>query len=144
MIELELRHAKFRVHADRREVETVFPDGRIAGAQRQVDDITKQDALDLGYTHSTDGVWRSLVEHELLHSVISDTAWQRASRVLLHVAGACWVPYLDRVYEEAVILSAQLWLRTGEVRPVLRDVGSGVRYWRPALERLVRQAMAGA
>lgn len=118
MTEVELRFAIFRVHPNR--VETVFPDGKIAHATRGDTPENRETAVDLGYTDGPEGVARALVWHEALHSILSDLIWQRASRVLLHFAGAVHVPYYERVYEESVVLGFERSLNTGEVGPALQ------------------------
>lgn len=157
MTVVELRFAVLRVYpakeqdsgdrirwADGR-VETHFPDGRVAIAARDLrSGDNRENAVELGYTDGSDGVWRALVEHELLHSLISDYAWSRASRVLRHEAGADVVPYHERIYEESIVLAWQRVMRLGVVDPALQTFEHQARYWRPSIERWISLAMAEA
>jgi hypothetical protein len=143
VIELELRFAVLRVTPDERLVDTVFPDGRIAHATRDDTPENRETAVDLGYTDSSAGVWRALVDHELLHSLLADWSTDRPSPVLRHCAGAERVPYLDRIAEECGVLAMQRYMNTGAQHPALmRFRAVDVRVWASNARRWLDQARA--
>jgi hypothetical protein len=87
-------------------------------AQRDDTDAHRAEAADQGY-RGADAVWRSLVEHELLHVIAPPLLFRRGSWVLQHEAGACRARYALRLHEEACLLSFQYWRNTGDCDPVL-------------------------
>jgi hypothetical protein len=101
-----------------RRVRTVYPDGRAMAATREDTPANRAEALAQGYA-GEGAVWRSLVEHEALHSLLARLAFGRESLVLRHECGAEPARYALRLHEEALTLSAQRWLNTGRADPVL-------------------------
>ena len=97
---------------------TVYADGYRAHAERPDTPENRAEAADQGY-RGDGAVRRSLVEHELLHSLVSRNLLGCESRVLRHEAGAEPCRYALRLYEEALTISAQRWMNTGCVDPVL-------------------------
>jgi hypothetical protein len=125
MIVLPLTHAELHVDPVRREVDTVFRDGLVQGAQRQFSAEDIATAAELGYEPTEAGVWRSLVAHELYHSLISERLWQRPSEVLRHYCAGEHCPYYRRLYVEAIVLAYERLLNTGEVTEALEPIPLG-------------------
>jgi hypothetical protein len=144
MICLSLTHADLYIHPDRREVDTVFRDGKVQGAQRSFSAEDTAVAAELGYEASAEGVFSSLVCHELMHSLVSEWLWNRPSEVLRHYCAAEPCPYYRRIYVEAIVLAWERLLQTDEMSEALYDIEEryGGRFWgwhRHARE-LLRQA----
>lgn len=129
-IHLALRHATLIVRHDLREVDTVFRDGAVQGAQRQFSAEDRQTARDLGYAGNDAGVMRSLVCHELAHTLVSEWLWDRPSEVLRHYCSAEYCPYWQRLYVESIVLGMERYLNTGEVGDALRPFWFRLEAWR--------------
>lgn len=112
-----LKFCIFEVWADQRTVATVFPSGHTCAAARPDTQQNRTEAESQGYTPDVGGVWRSLVEHELLHDLLAEVVYNRASRVMETEAGVAFHPSWLRYYEEAQVLAAQYEINTG------RDAG---------------------
>lgn len=108
----------FEIDAEARQVRTIYPDGRSMAATREDTPENRAEAADQGYT-GEDAVWRSLVAHELLHTLATRALLGRESLVLRHESGAERNRYALRLHEEAVVISLQRLLMTGEADPVL-------------------------
>jgi len=103
--------AVFEVYAEERAVVTKFEGGCEAWADRDLRDAQNvREALSQGYAGEPEAVvWRSLVEHELLHSVVAETLWRTRSRVLSTEAGVGCVPSWLRYEEEAIVIAFQAY-----------------------------------
>lgn len=108
----------FTIDFENREVATRYPDGAVAYASRPDTDENRREAADQGYV-GEGAVWRSLVEHEALHTLSARAVFGRESLVLRHEAGAEPARYALRLHEEAVTISLQRWVNTREADPVL-------------------------
>lgn len=72
----------------------------------------------MGYT-GQDAVWRSLVEHELAHTIVAEIVLREPSPTLRHEAGLAVVPLAVRWWEESLALSLQHYANTGRAwRPI--------------------------
>jgi hypothetical protein len=129
MIVLPLTHAELHVDPVRREVDTVFRDGLVQGAQRQFSAEDIATAAELGYEPTEAGVWRSLVAHELDHSLISEWLWDQPSEVLRHYCAGEHCPYYQRLYVEGMVLALERYVQTGEVGDALIDIPADDRRW---------------
>lgn len=108
----------FEVWRDLREVRTLYPDDLAMGAQRPDTPENRAEAADQGYV-GQDAVWRALVEHELLHTLVARRVFGRDSLVLRHECGGERARYALRLHEEALVLSFQRWANTFQRDPVL-------------------------
>lgn len=111
------RGVTYHVDAAQKIVWTAFPGGRSMAATREDNAENRAEAADQGYC-GTDAVWRSLVEHEALHTLISREVFGTESLVLRHEAGIDYARYAVRLHEEALVLSAQRWRNCGAHDPV--------------------------
>jgi hypothetical protein len=107
------QHAVVHVYPSTRYLETRYADGYSYGAMRDCNEETLRDAEDLGYPKTPLGVWRSLCEHELLHSILAHELYDSPSLVLRHMSGALYVANHNRQYEEAIVQGFQHWINTG-------------------------------
>ena len=128
-IEIPLRYATLRIWPSTRYVDTIWPDGKTCGATREDNADNRQEAADQGYT-GPDAVWRSLVEHELAHNLVSDWILGQRSPTLRFEAGGEPAPYWLRLQEEAWALSFQLYANTGRVTAPLHPFQTQLRRWR--------------
>ena len=112
------RGVTFTIDPERRIVATTYPDGVTAYATREDTPENRAEAADQGY-HGPDAVWRSLCEHEALHTLTARRLFGCESLVLRHEAGAEPARYAPRLHEEAATISLQRMLQTGERDPVL-------------------------
>lgn len=90
-------------------VTTKYPDGASSYAERRPTVENMAEARDEGYAGD---VWTALVDHELLHTIVSRLLFGHESRVIRHNAGVQLARYGERLYEEAVVLAIQYWLNT--------------------------------
>lgn len=138
---LKLRHATLIVDHDRREVDTVFHDGKVQGAQRQFGAEDIKTVRELGYSADADGVWRSLIAHEVLHTLVSQWLWDRPSEVLRHYCAGEPCPVHTRYYVEALVLAFEHLLVTGEITAALLHLPAlQVRRWREQAARVLAVA----
>lgn len=129
-------HACVEVCPDARTVTTRFHTGETCTATRDVTLENEAEAVSEGY-YGADGVWRCLVDHELCHHLIADRAWGGPSRVLCTEARKGRpAPYHLRVYEEAVVISFQLYLNSAEVAEPLWRFAEQLPAWREAFKAL--------
>jgi hypothetical protein len=117
LMEVKLKYCTYEIwdHGDR-SVRTVFFDGLSCGGMRDIHDPSniREAREGQGYT-GPDAVWRSLVEHELLHSLVSEILFDRWSLVLRSEAGdETFVSALDKYEEEAIVLACQRYANTGK------------------------------
>ena len=119
------RGVTFEVDRENGVVTTVYKDGPHPGTQyrcaatREDDAQNRAEAADQGYMAEAQGVWDSLVDHEILHTLVSRELFGRESYVLRHEAGAEPARYALRLHEEAAVISFQTWLNTTRRDPVL-------------------------
>lgn len=119
MLAIDLRFARFEVWPADQLVRTCFPDGLVSGATRDEDDPGNQrEALAQGYGGQRP-VWRSLVEHELLHSLVAELVFGRPSLVLRTESGGEFTPTWSRYEEEMLALALQRHLQAGEAPDLL-------------------------
>jgi len=92
--------------------------GRCLGT-REPNEQNLREARDQGYA-GDDPAWRSLIDHEVLHSLLGERLFDGCSPALLTAAGIDPPqPYFLRLYEESIALACQLWLNTGCVEAPL-------------------------
>lgn len=113
------RGVTFEVDRENGVVTTVYPSGHRCSATREDNAQNRAEASDQGYMAEAQGVWDSLVDHEILHTLISRELFNRESYVLRHEAGAEPARYALRLHEEAAVISYQTWLNTAQRDPVL-------------------------
>lgn len=136
---LRLRHATIVVDHERREVDTQFHDGKVQGAQRAFSQDDIATVRELGYEASEQGVWQSLIAHELLHSLVSDWLWNRPSEVLRHYCAGEPCPVHTRYYVEAIVLAFERLQQTGEFSAALHHLPMhSMPAWRRQLAGLLR------
>lgn len=107
------RFSTFEVDPVLCQVRTIFPDGLVTYGLRNLSNAQNvREARAQGYTDLLDSnaVWRSLVYHELLHSIVAECLWNSPSRVLRTEAGGEFVPSWLRYEEEMIALAIQAWL----------------------------------
>lgn len=122
---IPLKYCTFEVWKDQRTVATVFPDGYICAGSRVDTQQNRIEAESQGYaTH--DRVWRSLVDHELLHNVIAEVMFDRISHVMATESGLEWYPSWLRYEEEAIVLAYQYFINTGRQPDLLYKYPQGV------------------
>lgn len=137
---LRLKHATLHVHHEAREVDTTFHDGKTQGAQRTFSDADIDVAKDLGYEASERGVWRALITHELLHSLVSEWLWDRPSEVLRHYCAGEPCPVHRRYYVEAIVMAFERLQQTGEITEAVAHLpAKSLRTWRVQLAGLLLQ-----
>ncbi len=115
-MEVKLKYCTYEVWDEHpRSVRTVFFDGLSCGGMRDENDPSniREAREGQGYV-GPDAVWRSLVEHELLHSLVSEILFDRWSLVLRSEAGdETFISALDKYEEEAIVLACQRYSNTG-------------------------------
>jgi hypothetical protein len=136
---LKLAHATVEIDHEARKVTTRLPGGLSCPAVR--DDTPEnrhQAVVEQGYPDGPDACWHSLVDHEILHSLLSDLVYAGPSPTLVHEAGGEGAPLHLRYHEEATCLAFQRYLNTGEVHEALSGYYEHLRAWRLAFA-LTRQ-----
>jgi len=117
-LSIPLKYCTFEVWKAQRTVATVFPSGHTCAGTRADTEQNRTEAESQGYTGPGETiVWRSLVEHELLHNLLAEVVYDRPSRVMETESGKAFHPSWLRYYEEAQVLAAQYEINTG------RDAG---------------------
>lgn len=134
-IEIPLHYATLRIWPSTRYVDTLWPDGKTCGAQREDNYENRQEAHDQGYG-GADAIWRSLVEHELLHNLVSEWILDRNSPTLRHEAGAVRAPYWLRLTEEAWVIAFQVYVNADDVGYPLHPFQAMLPKWRERFRRL--------
>lgn len=123
-----------RMWPSTRYCETVFPDGSKAPATRCSTMENLDYARHLGYPDT----WPALVEHEALHTWLMEQLGNEVSPTLWAVAqgyATGTASYEERLWEEAIVLQYQRWLRTGHVGEALEPYGQHtLRRWRAEWE----------
>jgi hypothetical protein len=96
-------------------VTTIFPDGLFAAATREPNFDNIQCAIEVGYRgEHHDICWRSLIDHELLHTFVSRQIFHRESPTLRHECSDEHVIYIRRLHEEVLVLYMQHWMNNHE------------------------------
>jgi hypothetical protein len=96
-------------------VTTIFPDGLFAAATREPTRDNVQCAAEIGYMgNDFDICWRSLIDHELLHTFVSRRIFHRESPTLRHECSNEHVIYVIRLHEEVLVLQMQHWIQNNE------------------------------
>lgn len=142
IVSIELKYAVYQIHfpltPSYRFVRTTFPDGLFTDGSRDYTDPGNiREAKSQGYTpdNGKDPVWSSLVDHELLHSIVAEVIFDRPSVVLRTEAGGEFNPLWERYEEETIILAFQCYLN---------DIKSGrnpIINPRPIQDRIYRLAI---
>jgi len=100
-------------HLDKVFVTTTYPTGHTCTGSREVNEQNIKEARSQGYKGSDEYVVdKSLIEHELLHSLIAETFFDRVSYVMATESGLEYYPTWDRYLEEAMVLGFQSWANT--------------------------------
>lgn len=108
---IDLTFARYEIDTDSRTVRTVFPDGISCYGTRDVTTENIREARSQGYKGTdADVVWRSLVEHELLHSLVAECLFSRPSLVLRTEGGGEFHPSWLRYEEEMLVISWQAYV----------------------------------
>ena len=129
-----------RVHPAAGLVETIFPDGKVCPATREPTPENCAQAAEQGYPADADGCWRSLVEHEALHTICAADLWPDGLSAPLRQEVGDARRYVDRLHEEAVVLGVQMWENGQPVHPALRPYRAHLVKWRQTMHR-VREAV---
>lgn len=116
--ELTLKFCRVRVYTEQQYIETIFHDGRVSGATRELTPENFEQAREQGYT-GDDAVWLSLRDHEILHSLLCEVFFGTASHVLRHQSGAVKQLLCLREWEEGFVLAFQYYANTGKILPPL-------------------------
>jgi hypothetical protein len=123
---------------------TRYPDGRESAATRELTPDNVAEVIDQGYAAGAEGsveqaqsaLWQSLVEHEILHTILARAVFCRESIVLRHESGAERQRYALRLHEEALVLSLQRYFNTSEPDPILFQLGGLLEPLRARLDDL--------
>lgn len=118
MISIHLKYCTFEVWPERRFVSTIFPNGAVVSGTRENNQQNITEAESQGYT-GENIVWRSLVHHELLHSLVAEVLFDQPSKVLETEAGVRFHPSWERYEEEAIVLAFQFNVNTGNYPRIL-------------------------
>lgn len=110
-----LKYCSFEIYPISRRVCTAYKEGFFTWANRETNEDNIQEANSQGYS-GEDAVWKSLVEHEYLHSLISELLYDHPSLVLETESGRAFHPSWLRYQEESVVIGIQFllhhrWLR---------------------------------
>lgn len=129
----QFRYCRVEIDDDARRVTTVFNDGRSCCGTREDNAQNRAEAEAEGYGWD---VWRCLGEHELVHAYLAETLWDCTSPVLNTEAGMVQ-PYWLRMYEEALVLTFQIYLNTGRIEQPLQPFADMVGVWATDFRRRV-------
>jgi hypothetical protein len=126
-LSFNLKYVHYHIWSDRRLVRTTLKSNLhyyCDGTRDETDWRNIREANSQGYTGS-DCVWRSLVEHELLHSLVAEYLFNQPSRVMLAESGVQFTPTWERYEEEALVVAAQRYYNTKTFPKVL----TVYQYW---------------
>jgi hypothetical protein len=120
-----LKYSTVTISLSSRSVTTSFSCGHFSTATRPCTTENEREARSEGYEGNDPAilVWRSLVEHELLHSLVAEVLFDRPSCVLETEAGVHVHPLWERYEEEMLVLSYQYLLNTEQLTDQLK------RFW---------------
>lgn len=76
----------------------------------------------LGYPRTEKGCWMSLIDHEVLHLLVSEEFFKQISPVMQHESGLMSQPYDLRLFEESLVIAHQRVLRTYEGSILLKKL----------------------
>lgn len=112
------RNCEVRIFPETQYLETRFHDGSVAGATREcvLNNLTY--AQHLGYPDC----WTAVVSHEIAHTYISEQLGHPYSPTLFAVAHNYiddTAAYEERLWEEALVLAVERYMRTGYLLPIL-------------------------
>lgn len=127
---IQLKYCTFVVYLDLKCVQTAFSDGfNCTGARfnctgsRDVTPENVKEAESQGYLGlDEEKVWQSLVDHELLHSLVSEYIYDRESLVLLTESGKLFSCSWRRYEEEAIVLAFQFYFNGGPTPKILQQL----------------------
>lgn len=128
---IKLKYVNFEINPSAREVRTIFPDGITCCGTRDVTPANVREARSQGYEGSDElVVWRSLVEHELLHSLVAECIFDRHSLVLRTEGGGEFYPSWLRYEEEMLAIGWQAFSNGLGYGPLMRySVGELAIKW---------------
>jgi hypothetical protein len=127
-----------RVFEEHQYVESILPSGKVVGATREPSEQNIAQARELGYG---DDVWLCLIEHEIAHHVLAEKLSEDGiSLTMRFEAGeAPHIPYFLRLWEEAIVLAFQRWMRTGKfAKPLAPFTTEQIGKWRNRVQRVVQ------
>jgi hypothetical protein len=130
---LQALYATITVDFTQRWVRTDFHDRLSCAGTRPDNADNRREAEDQGYD-GADAVWYSLLDHEVLHTLISEWLFDAPSPALRTATAALDrpAPYYLRLEEESIVLSFQRWLNTGECPHALSHYRNELPAWRDA------------
>jgi len=139
-LSLALKFAIYEIDSAAREVRTLFPDGITCYGTRDVTPANVREARSQGYKGSDEqAVWRSLVEHELLHSLVAECIFDYPSLVLRTEGGGELYPSWLRYEEEMLAISWQAFSNGLGHGPLIRySVGELAVKWEEVSLQLVK------
>lgn len=130
----DFRGCQLRIFPEAEYVETLFPDGRCAGATRDGSVMANVDyARHLGYPDC----WTALVAHEAAHTWLMERLGHPYSPTLRAVAlgyAPGTAPYEERLAEEALVLAFERFAGTGVSLTVLEHPAIETRLHRLLME----------
>lgn len=118
MISIDLKYCRCEVWPEQKLVSTVFPCGAIVSGTREENQQNIIEAESQGYK-GENIVWRSLVDHELLHSLVAEILFDQPSKVLETEAGIRFHPSWERYEEEAIVLASQRHMNVNDYPRIL-------------------------
>lgn len=112
--EYRLKHCRFTIDDEARQVETIFDDGKnVVGTPNQ-DDESIARARSLGYEGSdAEVVWRMTRHHDLVHHLVAEAEGQPWSVVMHAVANGYEIPPGVGEREERLVFLVQRLLNVG-------------------------------
>jgi hypothetical protein len=123
VIAIDLPTARLEYYPAEGRHRTVFPCGCAVDAVWTYEPPDFDHAAEAGYERTRDGVTAMHVQHDLLHSWLSDVLEHRASQTLwfaAHRRVMGW--YKEWAAEEARVFAMAFYLNTGLMRPALRPL----------------------
>lgn len=118
-----LKYVHIEIWSEQKCVATVFNNtAHTCVGSRDDTQQNREEAARQGYSADANGVWRSLVEHEILHSLVAEVMFDRESRVALAESGKEITPTWERYEEEAIVLSLQYLINTNLITSTLNRV----------------------
>lgn len=121
---IQLKYATFEILSEPCEnghcgvVRTLFPDGLSSDGFREVNPQNITEAKSQGYSGPF-AIWHSLVDHELLHSIVAEVLFDRPSVVLRTESGEEFNLSWERYEEEMYAIAFQVYCHAQSVpRPI--------------------------
>jgi len=130
-VTIKLKYADLEIDPLARRVCTRFSDGISCYGTRDITPANVREARSQGYEGSDDlVVWRSLVEHELLHSLVAECIFDQPSLVLRTEGGGEFYPSWLRYEEEMLAIGWQAFSNGLGYGPLMRySVGELAMKW---------------